>query len=290
MRRRVGVLTGLLMSAVFLSSSSWTGPSPYAQAPVPPLPTPAPAPIPTPVPPLPPPAPVVAKASIRTLRGAPVPSQWPLGTPMVLSARGSIAGDQDQSIVWQVSPAWVEQNSTPMDHGRLISIATGTKPKTIGIVLIVAKADTVDLVSVTVQLVVDPDEPGPNPPTPPPTPPVPPGPLPPTPPVPPVPPVPPGPTPVTGKLFVTMVYKLSDDTPSVIAARDTQSIKTDLAALNAVWHAFDDLSSASLKAFAALKLDVPCIVVQDQTGKVLQVAKVPETTSRIVDLVKGYRQ
>jgi hypothetical protein len=134
---------------------------------------------PTDHPPSPPPSPyppgeVDAKAMITTRSGKPVPETWPLGTPMILSARNAIAGGRETSRVWIVEPEWVDAHSERDQDGMILNVATGIRPKTITVTLSVAKGDTQDRQTVVIRTVVDPDEPvdpTPVPPAPPPTPP-----------------------------------------------------------------------------------------------------------------------
>lgn len=116
-----------------------------------------------------------AQAVITTWDGAPLPKTWPLGVPIGLSAAKSVAGTHPtRSIRWDIEPAWVDQHSRRYAGNRQIVLATGVRPKTVTVTLSVAKADTFDRVQVTIDLVGDPDEPGPAPPPiPPPAPPTP---------------------------------------------------------------------------------------------------------------------
>jgi hypothetical protein len=145
------------------------------------VPSPQPAPDPAPPPPFAPQQ--DARAIITTLGGAEVPPQWPLGVPMLLSAKTSVAGTREKSVIWQVDPPWVDQNSARTENNRILSVGTGTRPKRIVVVLMVAKDDTIDVARVVVNAVPDPTEPGDGPtpapvPTPGPVPPVPTPPLP----------------------------------------------------------------------------------------------------------------
>jgi hypothetical protein len=134
-------------------------------------------------PPSPPPYPpgaVDAKAMITTRSGKPVPETWPLGTPMILSARNAIAGGRETSRVWIVEPEWVDAHSERDQDGMILNVATGIRPKTITVTLSVAKGDTQDRQTVVIRTVVDPEEPvdpTPVPPGPPPAPPPAPSPL-----------------------------------------------------------------------------------------------------------------
>jgi hypothetical protein len=102
----------------------------------------------------------VARAMITTWNGEEVPKVWPAGVPMDLTSQGSVAGNLPQSIYWDIRPRWVDKYSRRMLNNRQVSIATGTKSKTIRVTLYVAKDDTFDMASVTVTIRPDPSEPG----------------------------------------------------------------------------------------------------------------------------------
>jgi hypothetical protein len=136
--------------------------------PKPPAPTPLPTPPPEPAPKPPKPPDVdsdpdlrpLARAVITTRDGEEVPKVWPAGVPMELSAMRSVAGDLPQSMRWDIFPEWVDKYSYRGVKNRTVSIATGTKPKTIKVTLYVAKDDAFDMASVTVSIRLDPLEPG----------------------------------------------------------------------------------------------------------------------------------
>jgi hypothetical protein len=222
-----------------------------------PAPEPAPAPEPLPVPPKPPePGPVpprppqpevdsdpvlepLARAIITTWNGDDVPKVWPAGVPLDLSAVKSTAGDLPQSIQWEILPKWVDKYSRRTPKGRQISLATGTKPKTIRVTLYVAKADTFDMTTVTVSIRPDPTEPGdrdrpePVPPEP----------------VPPDTPVPPQPPPLS--TFAKQVYDL--------ALRDIPDIQARKELVRALATSHENIAAdisqavAGVPAYAALK-------------------------------------
>ena len=102
----------------------------------------------------------LAKAVITTWNGEDVPKVWPCGVPIGLTADRSVVGDHPQSLKWVIQPAWVDQWSSRTPDGRQLSVATGTKSKTIRVTLYVAKNDTFDMVTVTVAVRPDPNEPG----------------------------------------------------------------------------------------------------------------------------------
>lgn len=102
----------------------------------------------------------LAKAVISTWDGKEVPKLWPCGVPIDLTSIGSIAGDLPQSLKWDIQPKWVDQYSHRSPGNRQVSVATGTKAKTIRVTLYVAKDDTFDMVSVTIHVRPDPNEPG----------------------------------------------------------------------------------------------------------------------------------
>jgi hypothetical protein len=128
----------------------------------------------------------IARAIISTNEGEEVPKFWPAGVPLTLTSIRSNAGDLIQSRQWEVFPLWVDKYSNRGPGNRMISIATGTKAKTIKVTLYVAKSDTFDKQTVIISIKPDPLEPGnddrPTPPPGPDEPPVPPD-------VPPVPPL-----------------------------------------------------------------------------------------------------
>jgi hypothetical protein len=109
----------------------------------------------------------IAKAVITTWNHEPVPKFWPLGVPLVLTAAGSVAGNNPQSTKWEIQPPWVNKWSHHTPDGQL-HVATGIKPKVIRITLYVAKDDAFDMATVTISVQPDPLEPshGPTPPEP----------------------------------------------------------------------------------------------------------------------------
>jgi hypothetical protein len=113
----------------------------------------------------------LARAVITTWNGDEVPKLWPAGVPLDLTSIRSVAGDHPQSIRWDIFPEWVDKYSRRLLNGKQVSIATGTKPKTVKVTLYVAKDDTFDMTSIVVSIKPDPLEPGnddrPTPPTPP---------------------------------------------------------------------------------------------------------------------------
>jgi hypothetical protein len=163
----------------------------------------------------------IAKAVITTWNGEDVPKVWPCGVPISLTAARSVVGDHPQSLKWVIQPAWVDQWSSRTPDGRQLSVATGTKSKTIKVTLYVAKNDTFDMVTVIVTVRPDPNEPGdrdgPEPePKPGPEPPVP-GPAPPP---GPTPPPAPAPAPVLSTVG-TQVYNLAiRDIPDIPSRKD----------------------------------------------------------------------
>jgi hypothetical protein len=109
-----------------------------------------------------------AKAVATLLDGSAVPKEWPLGKPLILSARKSVCGARPRSVEWHITPAWLEGQSVQTENRRTLTAATGTLPKTITIRLTVYKADTGDSIDVPVKLVPNPGElprppPGPDP-------------------------------------------------------------------------------------------------------------------------------
>jgi hypothetical protein len=102
----------------------------------------------------------IAKAIISTNEGEEVPKFWPAGVPLTLTSIRSTAGDLPQSREWEVLPVWVNKYSNRGPGNRMISIATGTKAKTVKVTLYVAKADTFDKQTVVIAIKPDPLEPG----------------------------------------------------------------------------------------------------------------------------------
>jgi hypothetical protein len=121
-------------------------------------PEPEPAPEPKPAPD------AEAKAVATLLDGSAVPKEWPLGKPLILSARKSVCGARPRSVEWHITPAWLEAQSVQTENRRTLTAATGTLPKTVGITLTVYKSDTGDTVTLPIKLVPNPGETGPRPP------------------------------------------------------------------------------------------------------------------------------
>jgi hypothetical protein len=104
-----------------------------------------------------------AKAVATLLDGTAVPKEWPLGKPLILSARKSVCGARPRSVEWHITPAWLEAQSVQTENRRTLTAATGTLPKTVGITLTVYKSDTGDTVTLPIKLVPNPGETGPPP-------------------------------------------------------------------------------------------------------------------------------
>jgi hypothetical protein len=205
----------------------------------------------------------LAKAVISTWNGGEVPKLWPCGVPLDLTSIGSVAGDHPQSLKWDIQPAWVDQYSHRTPGGRQVSIATGTKSKTIRVTLYVAKDDTFDMTSVTVAVRPDPSEPGDG------DRPVPPGPKPPE-PVPPE-PVPPEPVPVPPQPILTEMGKQVHDL-AIMHIPDIATRKDKVRALAASHEAIAaDVSQAVAGVPAYAHLKEPAAIV-DATVKSNRVA------------------
>lgn len=114
-------------------------------------------------------------------------------------------------------------------------------------------------------------------------PPNPPGPRPPDPP-----PPPPVPKP-TGILHATMIYAEQDASPAVLAAKSTQLIRDELLKAQTYWHVFDVDQQIVKNTFINVKFTPPCLIITTADGKLISNQPLPDTPSKIVDLIWSFR-
>ena len=205
-----------------------------APAPAPPAPSPSGPGLPT----------DLARALITTINDEPLPSVWPLGYSVGLSAAGSVCGTSPNSVRWDVEPTSYDKFSYRINNNRQILIPTGTTPVTLTVRLTVARGDTTDVKSWMIVCKGD----GPNPPTPTPFP-VPPMPNPtPTPTPTPVPP--PAPVPLPLSADAKAVSDMAKANINVIAQK---TVLNQLAGNYDTVHTQISQAQAGLAEFAALK-------------------------------------
>lgn len=96
---------------------------------------------------------------------------------------------------------------------------------------------------------------------------------------------------MAGPIFVSLVFDAPTMTPDLATVRASTTIGDSLKSLNATWRNFpaDDpeLVATHLNAYLA-DIGVPCVLVQDQTGKIVRKFK-PTTEGDLVSQVKAVR-
>ena len=254
-----------VLSLFFLLLCTVSHAEPYYQVPqpVPPVPAPAPPPIPVPVQP----RAFIDGATLIPSRGS-----------IVLDGRRSTF---DRGLQWKLLPPHNDDIFLPADYEdrkKVLLFMIQPPGGTYKFVLIAksavydAKGNVVDIIAdVDVkEVVVEPAIPAPTPPGPGPTPPGP------TPPGPTPDPTPPAPIPpIAGALYVSYIHG-TDLNANTAALVRSPTIKGALAAVNANWRVYqsdqDEITKLHFdKYFQAA--DVPCLLIQDSTGKI--VIKVP---------------
>ncbi len=123
-------------------------------------------------------------------------------------------------------------------------------------------------------------------------------PVPPTPPVPIPPPQPtptpphPGPAPVAGTLHVSLIVDLDTMTGEVAALREGINVRSAFKSLDAFYHTYPvtspDLERLNLSA-GARKTGLPCLIVQDFSGRILTSEKAPADETALIARVKTFR-
>lgn len=117
----------------------------------------------------PPVTPLTPKAEITDMFGQPLPNTYAAGSVLILSAAKAVHGDNDDSIIWSISPPSIDQRSQRFwdrKRGPLIVIPVGLSPPSeITVVQFVALGSSGNAATVTLKLSgVPPDDP--TPPTP----------------------------------------------------------------------------------------------------------------------------
>lgn len=135
----------------------------------------------------------------------------------------------------------------------------------------------------------------PNGPTPPPEPtPVPPIPAPtPTPAPPPAPTPAPSPSPVGGPMSVSLVWDASKETTDVAVVRTDLNLQTAILGLGCTYRGFEvgeaELAKRNLTGYVQAAGGAPCILAQDQTGKVVLAKPLPAKSADVLALIKSLR-
>lgn len=235
-------------------------PTCVAQGPVPPVPTPTPAPAPLPpAPPSPAPNPVVK-----------IEIDGPDSVPDHTLATFEIVG-AEVAAAWLVIPA-VSQDVC----GQKLNF-TGQA----GTYTVIAFAITSSNTPVIVQksVVLEGDDPNPDPP------------------IPPIPPAPPGPSPVTVPLMAFAVFDTNKQSSLPAGQRAlffSESIITSLKALGVTWRHVDvnspEIQAPSWKQ-AVVSFGVPCLLVMDKKGNLFERASgpLPADEATTVAQLKGLR-
>lgn len=236
-------------------------PTCVAQGPVPPVPTPSPSPAPNPLPPAPTPVPgPVVKIEI----------DGPASVPDRTLATFELVGSE-AAVAWLVIPA-VSQDVCDQKLNFTGQAGTYT---------VIAFAITSSNTPVIVQknVVLEGDDPNPDPP------------------VPPIPPAPPAPTPVTVPLMAYAIFDTNQQTSLPAGQRAlffSESIITSLKALGVTWRHVDvsapEIQSPSWKQ-AIASFGLPALLVMDKQGNLFERASgpLPADEATTVAQLKGLR-
>ncbi|MBS0202313.1 MAG: hypothetical protein JSS49_05380 [Planctomycetes bacterium] len=222
--------------------------------------------------PTPPPA-TEAAAVITDRHGGPVPERVPVGSVLVLSAKQSTFGPGAKSVLWRINPDQRAFTLYDSDSSPVFVIPAGLQPKTLSVELVVAKGDTVDAKSLSIEVYGDNTDPRPPPngdnvnpqPAPP-------------------------PQPVQKHaLRLTLIRDLARETPENSAAINASKVWKDFSTSGHSWAFYQSNHPTAVGLLQGSTVRPPCLVIQSDNGKsaVVPLAGVYELIDTVTKWERG---